>query len=166
MNGKSSAHQATDHRHPPQLLLQEELQQRNAPVEQVLQHQDVHPRLVVAVHEVPAPVVQSLDALHIPGRALGERHPRAVAADPRFGDEKQHRRKPPTHRFDRNCELQGSEEQQDRHPEQRIENEQDGGDDADQRRGQKIQHGEGTTPKARRGGVSIPPAVILRGRTT
>jgi polyphosphate kinase 2 len=37
-----------DHRHPDQLLLEEELQERDAAVEDALQHQDVHPALVVA----------------------------------------------------------------------------------------------------------------------
>jgi hypothetical protein len=40
-------------RHPLQLILDEELEQRDAPVEQVLQDEDVHPALVVAVHQVP-----------------------------------------------------------------------------------------------------------------
>jgi hypothetical protein len=55
-----------DHRHPDQLLLEEELQERNAAVEDALQHQDVHPALVVGRHQVPAARVQTFQALHVP----------------------------------------------------------------------------------------------------
>ena len=56
---------------PDQLLLEKELEQWNAAVEQVLQHKDVDPRLVVATDHVPAVAVQGFEALHIPLGALG-----------------------------------------------------------------------------------------------
>ena len=57
MKGKSSAHHARpDDRNVDQLLLEEELEHRDAPVQQMLQHEDVDPGLVVAVDHVPAAI--------------------------------------------------------------------------------------------------------------
>ena len=74
------------HGHPDQLLFEEKFEQGNAPVEQMLQHQNVHPGLVVAIHQVPTAGIEFVNALHIPSRALGQAHPATVAGDPGLGD--------------------------------------------------------------------------------
>jgi hypothetical protein len=43
---------------PDKLLLDKELEQWNAPVQRYLQHHDIHPRLMVGKHEVPAVPVE------------------------------------------------------------------------------------------------------------
>ncbi|MCY1273652.1 hypothetical protein D9M70_222630 [compost metagenome] len=76
-----------DHRHPDQLLFQEEAQQADAAIEQVLQHQDVDPALMVAGDQVAVLVVQPGQPVHVPARVAHQAHPQFVAADPGLGDE-------------------------------------------------------------------------------
>src|SRR5690606_39486104 len=64
-----------DHRHPDQLLLEEELENRHAPVELVLQHEDVGPALVIAGHQVGMAHVYLLQPDNIPTGALHQIHP-------------------------------------------------------------------------------------------
>jgi hypothetical protein len=104
------------HRHPDQLLLQEELEQRDLVVQQMLQHQDVDPGLVVAVDHVPAARVQAVDPLYVPVRVLCQRHPAAVAADPGLGDPQQHRSQRLLHGCERQQQLDQREDQQHRAP--------------------------------------------------
>ena len=61
------------------LLLQKEFEQRNTPVQQVLQYQNVDPRLVVAVDQIPAARMQFVNPMNIPGGALCQVHPSLVA---------------------------------------------------------------------------------------
>ena len=75
-----------DDGHPDQFLLEEELEHRHAPVEVVLQHQNVDPALVVAGDQVPVMLIQPFTALHVPFGASGQAHPAAVAEHPAFGD--------------------------------------------------------------------------------
>jgi len=75
-----------DHRYPDQLLLEEELQQRHAPVKQVLQHQNIHPALMVAGHQVGVLFVETGEARHIPMCAANQVHPELVGADPELGN--------------------------------------------------------------------------------
>ena len=63
-------------------MFNQKFQKRDFAVEQVLQHEDIDPALMIAVYEIPACVVQFIDALHIPERFLGKTHPAAVAGYP------------------------------------------------------------------------------------
>ena len=78
-----------EQRHPDQLPLQEELQERYAAVEDRLQHQDVDPGAVIRHDQVPLPRLEPLE----PGddhrhRAHQPEDP-AVAGDPALGEPRQ-----------------------------------------------------------------------------
>ena len=75
-----------DHRHPDQLLFEEELQQRHASVEQVLQHQNVHPALVVAGDQVRVLFIETAQPFDIPVGLADQLHPELVGADPELGN--------------------------------------------------------------------------------
>ena len=130
----------THHRYPYELLLQEEFKQWNASVQQVLQYQNVHPRLVVAVDHVPAVRVQPFNALHVPGGALGQAHPGAVAPDPGFGNGQEDGVDGQAHPLEGQDELERGEKQQDGYPEQRVNDHQQRSNQEDQRRGEKVEH--------------------------
>jgi hypothetical protein len=78
-----------DQRYPDQLALEEELEEGDAAVEDMLQHQDVDGAEVVAGQQVPALQMQPVQSLHVPARrtapgvhpALVERHPGAGQTD-------------------------------------------------------------------------------------
>ncbi|MNZ83419.1 hypothetical protein D3C78_1021460 [compost metagenome] len=76
-----------DDGHPDQLLLEEEAQQRQAAIQLVLQHQDIHPALVIAGHQVGVVVLQTLQALDVPAGVLHQVHPAFIAADPALGNQ-------------------------------------------------------------------------------
>jgi len=71
-----------DHRDPDQLLLEKELEERHAPVELVLQHEDVRPALVVAGDQVGVMHVNLIQTLHVPADRANQIHPEAVHRDP------------------------------------------------------------------------------------
>jgi hypothetical protein len=131
-----------DHRHPDQLLLEEELQQRHAAVQHVLQHEDVDPGLVVAVDEVPALVAQFLESLHVPRGALGQAHPAAVAGDPEAGNPVEHRIDAHAHRRERQHELDQRRREQQGTPEQRVQHQKDQGQAAAQEGWKEAEHGD------------------------
>ena len=130
-----------DHRHVDELLLQEELQHRDAPVQHVLQHEDVGPGLVVAVHQVPAGIAQAVDTLHVPGRGLGQAHPAAVAGDPERGDGVEHGVDAQAHGAQRQHQLDQRKGKQQRAPEQGVQHQQHERDHAPCGRWQEAQHG-------------------------
>jgi hypothetical protein len=68
--------------HPDELLLEKELQERDLPVEDLLEDQDVDPGLVVGYDQVPALGVEPFDAGDIPGDLFREGHDEIVASDP------------------------------------------------------------------------------------
>jgi hypothetical protein len=84
MNGNQRPPGEPDDRHVDELPLEEEFQHRDAPVQQVLEHDDVDPRLVVAVDHARRDT-RAVQPGDIPLRALGEAHPPAVARDPENG---------------------------------------------------------------------------------
>ena len=86
-------------RHPEQLALEEEAQQRDAPVEHLLQHQDVHPALVVGQYQVVAIAAQIGAGVQLHVEAgIGERaHHRRVDRDPALGQAGQQRVAGPAH---------------------------------------------------------------------
>ena len=75
-----------DDRYEDELLFQEELQHRDASVQHMLQDEDVDPRLVIAVHQVPALVAKVRNACNVPRGALRQAHPGAVAGNPARGN--------------------------------------------------------------------------------
>ena len=128
-------------RHPDQLLLEKKLEQGNAPVQQVLQHQDVNPGLVVGIDQVPAARVQALKPLHIPDGGLGQAHPAAVAGNPGLCNAQQHRIDPQPHGPSRHQQLEQCKQQQNRYPDQGVDRQQAGGSEAAQRCRQTRSHG-------------------------
>jgi len=123
------------HRHPNQLLFKEEFEQRDAAGQQMLQHQDVDPRLMIAVDQIPATRSQPGNPLHIPARGLGQSHPAAVAANPGFGDAHQERIEPQSSGAKRQQALHHRQQQQKRHPEQGVQHKQQRSEQTDQRSG-------------------------------
>jgi len=107
-----------------ELLLQEELEQRNAAAQRVLQHEHVDPALVVAVHQVPAAGVQPFGALHVPLRGLDEPHPAAVAGHPAVGEDVQDRVDAPAHRLEGQQQLDQRAHEDEGAPEERVQGEQ------------------------------------------
>jgi mono/diheme cytochrome c family protein len=146
-----------DHRHVDELLLEEELQHRDAAVHRVLQHEDVDPRLVVGVHQIPAAVGQRVDALYVPLRALGEPHPAAVAGDPGSGHAVEHRVDASAHGGEGQHQLHQREQEDQAAPEQGVDDEQQEGDDAADDGGQETEHGTGGAARAR---VSAKTAIV------
>jgi hypothetical protein len=127
------------HRHPAQLLLEEELEQGNAPRQQVLQNQDVGPGLVVAVDQIPAARIEPVDPLDVPVTFwVSAIQPllqtiQASAIRTRSGSRRRRTA------WNGRISLKRHEDQ-DRHPEQRVERQQQESDQADQRRRQEIEH--------------------------
>ena len=130
--GRVSAHEGKverppgepEQRHPDQLALQEELQERYAAVEDRLQHQDIDPGAVIRHDQVPLSRLESLDA----GDAHRHRahHPedRAVARDPAFRKHRKHAAGPLPPRGDGHYELQHRHQHQRDDPEDKIESHQ------------------------------------------
>ena len=108
------------------------LQQRNAPVQRGLQHEDVHPGLVIAIDQIPVRVAQAGIALHVPGLALDALEPAAVAADPGRGDAVEQRIDAPSDRRERQQQLQQGQGKQQQAPEQRAGDQQQRADRAGQ----------------------------------
>ncbi len=128
-------------RHPDQLLLEEELQKRCTVVEHPLHGEDVDPALMVAQHQVPAFPLELFVAVDGPFRALGKFHPAGVAGNPGFGD--------PDNNFGAqnpetgvgNNQLQYRRDVEKQAPEQGIQPQEDGTDDADNGSWQEAEHG-------------------------
>ena len=130
-----------NHRHINELLLQEELEHRNVPVHRTLQHKNVHPRLVVAVDQVPAAKWQFVYALHVPGGALREFHPGRVAGHPGHGHGVKHRVQAQAHRLERQHQLDQCQHKQQRTPEQGVHRQQHECNGAANKGGQESEHG-------------------------
>ncbi|MNV24192.1 hypothetical protein D3C71_1152470 [compost metagenome] len=109
-----------DHRHVDQLLLQEELQERNPPVQRTLQHKDIHPRLVVAVDQVPVRVAQPGMALDIPRLLLDPFEPAGIAGNPRGCNAVEHRVDHSPDRCKGQYQLHQGDRQQQQAPEHRA----------------------------------------------
>ncbi len=95
-----------------ELLLEEELEQRDAPVKRVLQHKDVDPRLMVAIDQIPVRVAQALIALDIPGLGLNAHEPARIARYPRRGDAVENGIDAPPDRGKRQRQLQQRDREQ------------------------------------------------------
>ena len=130
-----------DHRHPDQLLLEEELEEGNAAIEDPLQHEDVDPGAVVAVHQVPAARSQTLEALHVPGRGRARRDPDAVARDPVRRHGIGHVIERPAHRRQRQQQLDDGGHQDGQGPEHRVEDQQQQIQDGQDGGGQQAHEG-------------------------
>jgi len=52
----------------------------------MLHHKNIHPRLMIANHQIPVVVIQSFPSLNIPLGFLGQSHPAAVAGNPVLAD--------------------------------------------------------------------------------
>ena len=100
------------HRHPEQRTLEEEAQQRDAPVEHLLQYQDVDPALVVGQHQVMAVALQVAGAVDVePRRGEAVDH-RAVDRDPVLGQAGQQWIAGPPHGGQRQHRLEQAHQQQ------------------------------------------------------
>ena len=137
----------SDDRHVDQLLLQEELEHRDPAVQQVLEHEDVDPRLVIAVDHVPAAVREIVQPRDIPLRALREPHPRAVAGDPPRGDPVQDPVDRGAHGLCRYDQLDEREQEEEPAPEQRVERQQRCRDDATREWWKEGEHGVARVPR-------------------
>ncbi len=129
-----------DHRHPDQLLLEEELEKRHAPVELVLQHENVRPALVVAGHQVGVMHVDLIQALHVPADRANQIHPEAVHRDPGLGDPVHAEAQAALYRWNGKRQLEQRQGEQRPAPEQGIERQQQGGKAAAQWGGEEAQH--------------------------
>ncbi len=129
-----------EERHPDQFLLEEELQERDAPVEGFLQHQDVDPGTMVRQHEVPAARIEALDALDLEPQYTHQAEDRAVAADPGLGNPDHEGARPAAPCGERDEQLRERNDHQDRHPEHHVHRHQRNGDDAFQRRATPCLH--------------------------
>ncbi len=76
----------TDDRDPDQLLLEEEFQRTNAPVEHVLQDHDVDPALVIAGDQIRVFVIEPFQPAQVPAGVAEQLDPGIVVADPGFMD--------------------------------------------------------------------------------
>ena len=114
-------------------LLEEELEHRDAPVEQVLEDDDVHPGLMVAVDQVPAPVLEAVDSGNVPVRALRQVHPAAVAGHPCRCQCVQYPVDHGAHGPERQQEFHNREHEEEAAPRERIEDQQRGRDEPAQR---------------------------------
>jgi hypothetical protein len=102
-------------RHPEQLPFQEEAQQRNASVEHLLQHQDIHPALVIGQHQIVAVHLQHRVLLHVDAGAGEAVHHPAVHPDPAFRQPGEQRIARPPHAVERQQRLQQRHQQQGKH---------------------------------------------------
>ena len=107
--------------HPDQLLLEEKAQERDAPVEHLLQHRDVHPALVVAQHQVVAVAAQPLQPLDLPAHTREQAEQDVVDADPAFRDRHQRARARLPDRMHRQQQLEQGEREDEDHVQQDVE---------------------------------------------
>ena len=151
-----------DHRHVDQLALQEELQERNAPVQRVLQDEDVHPRLVIAIDQVPVRVAQAGVALDVPLRLLDAGEPAGVAGHPGRRNGGEQRVDAPPDRGERQNQLEQGHGEQQQAPEQRADGQQQHAEGARDPCEPPARHGERAAPP--RGGDGIVRAAVRGGR--
>ena len=126
---------------PDQLALQEELQEGDAVVAQALQHQDVHPALMIAEHQIPAVFAQVLLAADLPVGPCEQPDQAAVDVDPVFGDgQNGARAQAPPGRY-RQQQFEQRDDQQQRHVDHGTKRRDQAGQQQLQESGQEGQHG-------------------------
>ena len=117
----SSAHQAMPREwKPDQLLFDEELEKRHAPIEQRLQHHDIDPRLVIGNDQVPAVAAQGLESATGPGCATQGRKDPGVDTDPVLPDPHQPARQYAAYRRHRQHQFEYRKQEQRHKPDNRI----------------------------------------------
>jgi hypothetical protein len=92
----------------------------------VLEDKNIDPALMIAVDEIPTPVGQTVDALHIPPGFLGQAHPSAVTGYPVCANAVQDMIEDSPYRFDGQGQFQQGEDKYDCTPENDIQREQQG----------------------------------------